>query len=406
MLTDIQRDSLIVAPSMIKPHALTSTRRLRVLHVLSHLGMGGTENGVLKIVAELGDQEFEHSLCAVRAIDAAFLERIDGRTPVHMASTSRPGFQFPLFRLLRIIRRMRPDIVHTRNFGALEAVTAARLARVPVVIHSEHGYELEILRGLPLRRRLLYRVSYAMVDAAFTVTNDLRRYHSKQSWVKPEKFQVLANGVDTERFRPRPERASVLRSTLGVPASRTVIGSVGRLVPIKSYGTLLEAAAALVRAAKDVHVLLIGKGPELGNLLRQVASTPELAGRVTLVGPTDQVPDVLNAMDIFVLPSICEGMSNTVIEAMASGLPVVVTGVGGNPEVLGADLFAGLFNPGDVHALSEILSRFVDDIKFRKSTGAVARRRAVAEFSLAGMMSRYRGLYFELAARKGIWKGS
>jgi sugar transferase (PEP-CTERM/EpsH1 system associated) len=382
------------------------TERLRVLHVVSHLGMGGTEHGVLQVIKGLGEDEFEHRICAVRAVDGDFAVRMDVAGRTYSAGSGRPGFQFPLFRLAGIMKQFRPHIVHTRNFGALEAIPAARLAGVPAAVHSEHGYELEILDGLPLRRRIICRAFYAMADAVFTVTNELGKYHSKQSGLPVEKFHLLYNGVNTDKFLPRPEASARLKSELGIPAERVVVGTVGRLVPIKDQGTLLRAAELLLKQNCNMHVLVVGAGPELAMLQAQVAASAKLPGRVTFSGASDRVPDLLNAMDIFVLPSICEGMSNTIIEAMASGLPVVATRAGGNPELVKEDHTGWLFGPGDVRSLSELLLRFTDDADLRHEFGRVARRRAIELFSLTGMIQRYRSLYFDLAARRGARKGA
>src|SRR2546430_2004358 len=177
MAETLQHPILNTVSSIVATATVRRARRLRVLHVVPRLGLGGTEHGILKVVNGLGDGEFEHGLCGVRGIDASFVRRMNLQARTYSAGTADPGMQFPFFRLLRIIREFRPNIVHTRNFGALEAILAARMARVPVVIHSEHGYELEILRGLPFRRRVLYRALFPMADAVFTVTKDLRAYY-------------------------------------------------------------------------------------------------------------------------------------------------------------------------------------------------------------------------------------
>jgi hypothetical protein len=119
--------------------SIVRRERLRILHVVSCLGMGGTENGVLKIIRGLGDDDFEHRICAVREIDDSFVRRMNFAGEVCSAASSKPGFQFPLFRLISRMKAFRPHVVHARNFGSLEAVAAARLARVPGVVHSEHG---------------------------------------------------------------------------------------------------------------------------------------------------------------------------------------------------------------------------------------------------------------------------
>ena len=379
--------------------------RLRVLHVVSRLGLGGTEHGVLKVMNGLGEDKFEHRICAVRGIDSEFADRMNVAGKAYAVGDPRPGFQFPLFRLARVMREFRPHIVHSRNFGALEAIPAARLAGVPVAIHSEHGYELEILSGLPLRRRLLCRAFFAMADAVFAVTRDLRTYHSRQSWLSAERFRVIYNGVNSARFFPQPEKTERIRRELDIPAGRVVVGSVGRLVPIKDHGTLLHAAEILVRRGKEIHVLIVGAGPELANLQAHVSGSSGLQGRVTFCGASDCVPDLLNAMDLFVLPSICEGMSNTLLEAMATGLPGVVTRSGGNPELTKDGQTGWLFAPRDVQALARHLTRLVDDPALRRKFGVAARERAIEQFDLAGMMRHYRELYFELVSRRGVSEG-
>ncbi len=403
MTVQVQRDNIADAPSTPLDIAATRDECLRVLHVVSCLGMGGTEHGVLKVIDGLGDDQFEHRICAVRGIDTDFVRRTNG-VRVYSAGSAKPGFQFPLLRLVRIIKEFRPHIVHTRNFGALEAIPAARIARVPIAIHSEHGYELEILAGLPLRRRILCRVLYRMADVVFTVTADLRRYHSKQSWLPAAEFRVIYNGVNLEKFRPRPDATLEVRRKNGIPEGRVVVGSVGRMVPIKDHATLLRAVEMVLRRGRNLHVLLVGDGPELTKLKAIVSASPVLAERVTFTGASDCVPELLAAMDVFVLPSVCEGMSNTLLEAMASGLPVVATRTGGNPELIDGVLNGRLFDPRSAPQLVDILEQLADDASRRHKFGEAARQTAIHQFSLAGMLEHYRDLYFELAHRRGALK--
>ena len=399
MSIQIQEEAAELMKPSSRDFAGKSGERLRVLHVIPRLGLGGTEKGVLKVIRGLGEEGFVHQICAVRGVDAEFARREAIEPKPYSADSLRDGFQFPLFRLKKIMEEFRPHIVHSRNFGALEAVPAARLARVPVVIHSEHGYELETLGGLPLRRRILCRCFYGMADAVFTVTDELRRYHAAQSWIPPSRFQVLYNGVDTEKFAPNSLSAVQVRTELGVPAGRFLIGSVGRLVAIKDHNTLLRAAENLLLQGLDVHVLLVGAGPEMPNLQKYVADSGSLPGRVTFPGASSRVPELLNAMDAFVLPSISEGMSNTILEAMACGVPTVVTHTGGNPELIEEGQSGYLFPPRDVGTLSTLLARLAEDASLREEIGASARRRAFELFSVGGMIDRYQQIYTQLASR-------
>jgi sugar transferase (PEP-CTERM/EpsH1 system associated) len=405
MPVHIERKNSSSASSPVQAGVRTHGERLRVLHVVARLGLGGTEHGVLKVLNGLGEEQFEHRLCAVRGVDPDFAGRMNVLSKAYSAGTAKPGLQFPLFRLMRIMKEYRPHIVHTRNFGALEAILAARLARVPVAIHSEHGYELEILGGLPYRRRILCRALFSMADAVFAVTNELRAYHSEQSWLTTEKIRVIHNGVDTDRFTPPNGDVAQLRKDLRLPTDRFLVGTVGRLVPIKDHATLLQAAACLMRQGIILHVLLVGDGPERAKLQQYVASTPELSGRVTFVGSSHRVPELMKSMDVFVLPSICEGMSNTVLEAMATGLPVVATLAGGNSEMVDHDFSGLLFAPRDVGNLASHLSRLVESAALRRKLGEAARRKAVEHFSIAEMLRQYRDLYLELAENRAKLKG-
>jgi sugar transferase (PEP-CTERM/EpsH1 system associated) len=298
------------------------------------------------------------------------------------------------------MRRYRPHIVHSRNWGALEAVGAAKLASVPVVIHSEHGYEAAMFAGLPLRRRLLRRAAYAMTDAVFALTRELRDFHARQAWMNPDRMGVIYNGVDTQRFAPRSETRIAMRKELGMTEGSFLIGSVGRLVAIKDHQTLLEAAAKLAEKEIDVRVLLVGAGPEREKL--QGRATGALAGRVSFAGDSDRIPELLNAMDVFVLPSLGEGMSNTLLEAMASGLPVLATKVGGNPEIIERDNHGWLFRPRDVEWLADRLQLLAHDQGLIHQLGTAARRRTIESFSLSCMLEQYRSFYLDLAARRKI----
>lgn len=376
--------------------------RLKVLHVINRLDTGGTEYGVLKLMKGLDYPLFEHRLCTTRGFDPQVARRLNLEKNVYVAGRSDARLQFAAFRLARIMRAYRPHIVHSRNWGAIEAILAARLAGVPVAIHSEHGYEVDMLAGLPRRRRLLRRAFYAMADSVFTVTEELRSYHASQAWLSPEKIRVLYNGVDTFRFAARPEVRLRVREQLGLSAGSFVVGTVGRLVPIKDHPTLLKAAEALIRGGLTVSVLLVGAGPERARLEQLVEDSPNLRGRVVLTGATENVPDLLNAMDAFVLPSLCEGMSNTLLEAMASGLPVIATRVGGNPELVQENHSGWLFAPGDVNDLAAGLGRLAHSRNLRCTLGAAARLRAVTQFGLDHMLESYRNLYVELARRRRI----
>ncbi len=402
MQTQLQRETLPLESAHFAVAPSNHGSRLRVMHVVNYLRRGGTEFGILKLMKGLNNEHFEHRLCTTRQFDPDFVSSYELGSVLSIAGTAREGLQFPLFRLKKIFQRYRPHIVHTRNWGGLEAIPAARLAGVPVVIHSEHGYETESLQGLPHRQRLFRRLAYAMADRIFTVTRELSEYHARQAWIQRDRIDVIYNGVDTQRFSPSPLVRDCMRRELGFPEDCLVVGSVGRMVPIKDYGALLKAAERLVERHVNVRVLLVGKGPELESLERQARESALLQGRASFVGSSDRVPALLNAMDIFALPSLGEGMSNTLLEAMASGLPLVTTRVGGNPEVVEDGRSGWLFTPGDVEGLFDQLGHLAANLETRRALGQAARERALLVFSLDGMIQRYWNLYTDAAAQHGL----
>jgi len=381
---------------------MTRVEKLRVMHVVNYLRRGGMEFNILKVIEKLGAANFDHRFCTTRRYDDDFVRLYGLQNRLDVAAGSAEGLQFPLFRLMKIFRRYRPHIVHTHNWGALEAVPAARLAGVRTIIHSEHGYEVETLGGAPMRQRLFRKWAYSMTDAMFAVSRDLREHHARLAWIGAERIRVIYNGVDTNRFCPALERRAQVRRELGISEKTYVVGSVGRLVPIKDYETLISAASRLCAQGIDIVALLVGTGPELASLQEHVNSISNLEGRVHFLGACDRVPEVLNSMDTFVLPSLGEGMSNTLLEAMASGLPVVATNVGGNPEVVGSRGSRWLFGPRDVATLAELLVRLAKNPEERHAEGTAARERAMHRFSLQVMAEQYRNLYLEATAQCGI----
>lgn len=373
---------------------------LRILHILDRLGVGGTELVVLKLIRGLSESRFEHRLGSLRGMEPVLENVALPGGELLSAGDGSNGFQFPVFRLAEMMRAYRPHIVHSRNWGAIEAIPAAFLGRIPVVIHSEHGYELDMLTGLPKRRRIFRRAAYAMADAVVTVTRELRDYHARQAWLSPERIRVIYNGVDTQTFFPRPEARVILRKRFGLPEQRFIVGTVGRMVPIKDHPTLLRAVEILTQRGIDAHALLVGSGPELERNEQFVKASSVLEGRVTFTGLSQEIPELLNTMDAFALPSISEGMSNTLLEAMATGLPLLATGVGGNTEVLEPERMGWLFQPRDAEALAAHIALLASRENLRRDFAAAARARAVERFSLKRMLKDYTDLYLEFAERR------
>ena len=262
-------------------------------------------------------------------------------------------------RIARLCRTLRPHLVHARNWGTMDAVIGARLARVPVVIHSEHGRDLSDLDGLRRARLRVRRLLAPFIDMHVAVSAHLQRWLLEQVRVRPEKVRVVHNGVDATRFKPLLERDS-LRRQHGYRPTDLVFGAVGRLTPVKDYRTLLEAFHLLSRHHPHCRLILVGDGPERP-VLEEHLRHRGLADRVRLVGHRDDVAPWLGIMDVFVHPSLMEGMSNAVLEAMAVALPVVATAVGGTPEIVAHGVTGLLVPPATPTALGEAMMSYCAD---------------------------------------------
>lgn len=376
------------------------SRAFKVMHVVNQLAVGGTEKNVLKVATKL-TEGLEHCVCCIRGADVSLVA--DELRPEQVIALNLPKAPFSFFvpKLVRAIRECKPDIVHSRNWGAIESVLAARLAGVPVAIHSEHGYEVNSIARTPLRQRWMRRLVVATADAVFTVSRELRDFHAKEAGVPEKRVRVLYNGVDTQRFSPNPIVREQTRAALGLSPRDFVIGAVGRMVPIKDYDTLIKAAAALHGKNLTFKLLLLGDGPELPRV-RELAQNLIGAGGFISLGRCKNVPEVLTAMDVFVQTSLNEGMSNTILEAMATGLPVVVTRVGGNAEIVEEGKTGWMFRPGDAEHLSEIILGISTDVETRQVSGQAARQRVQDKFSDERMLENYRELYVELLRKRKL----
>jgi len=371
--------------------------QIRVLHVIDTLGVGGTELGLANVV-ERTQGRISHAVCCVRDGGATADRLVAQGVPITMLH-KRPGNDWGLpLRFARLCRDLAPDVVHTRNWGSIDGIVGARLARVPVVIHGEHGREATDPDGTNRRRNRARRMLSVVVDRMVAVSDQLGRWLVDEVGVRDAKVAVLKNGVNVDKFQPRADRAA-LRARHGYAPEDIVVGTVGRLDPVKNQAALLAMQAVLLPAHPRVRVVIAGDGPERAALGREI-DRYGLQEHAILLGHCDDVPAVLNMLDVFVLPSIGEGMCNTILEAMAVGLPVVATRVGGNPELVVDGATGALVPPRDTDALAEAIARYAGDVQLRQVHGGAGRQRVLQEFTLDRMAERYVALYEREVGRK------
>ena len=368
---------------------------IRILHVVDSLGKGGLENGLVNLIQRMDPGGFEHIVCAIRRLGSNAERLPEGvRVVCLKAETNRTRLQIPA--MARVIREFEPDVVHSRNWGAIEGVFAGRLAFRCAVVHSEHGLASESEAPEPWRRTWLRRLAFGLADRVVAVSEQLREHHARRTGFPARRIAVIHNGVDTQRFRPNPEARARLRRELRLSDSEFSIGAVGNLFEVKDHMTLLRAVSEFGRRNGDWRLVVIGDGPELARLQEFAAAQPALGQRVSFLRSSDRVPELLQAMDAYVLSSVFEGISNSLLEAMATGIPVAATAVGGNPEVVVDGVSGLLFRAGDAASLAGHLETLRAEPGTRARLGREAQRRVAEHFSLASMIRQYTQLYESL----------
>ncbi len=367
------------------PDPRAHVRPTHVLHLIETGGPGGAERVLINLALALEQAgEYRSTVGLLKEGWVAREIRAQGREPIFF--TLRRAIDPALaWRLARHIRSAGVDIVHAHEFTMnVYGGLAAACARVPAVatVHGR-GYYAEAgrrIKALKLAARLGTRI--------VAVSSDIQHFLTAELGLGP--VRVIPNGIDVDR-PARGDRARG-RALLGLDPGARVIGAVGNLYPVKGHRTLLEAAS---RMDQPVHVVIAGRGDEEA-VLRSEAAALGLADRLHLLGFRDDVPDLLAAFDIYALPSLSEGQSLALIEAMAAGLPIVATAVGGNAEVLGEGVPTGLLvPPGDPEPLAIALDRLLASPEEAHRLGSAARARARSEFALAVMLRRYSDLYSE-----------
>ena len=367
---------------------------MRVLHVVDSLGVGGTEHALVRVIEKTRDQ-VDHFVCCVRekGATAARLE-VQGIRVIPLGK--RLGNDWKIAgRIACLCREVHPDVVHTRNWGTVDGILGGRLARVPVVIHGEHGRDASDVNGRNRRRNLVRRLLAPLVSQFVTVSAQLRDWLVDEVGINGAKVRVLINGVDVHEFRPHEGREA-LRNRYGYGATDVVVGTVGRLDPVKNHVGLLEALRSLSRNAPNVRVVIVGDGPERVRL-QELIQEYGVSGTTQLLGHRTDIPALLSLFDVFVLPSLGEGMCNTVLEAMAVGLPVVATAVGGNPELVVPGHTGMLVPVHDADALAQAIRAYAGDSRMRCEHGTAGRERVLEHFTLGQMADGYVSLYRELA---------
>jgi glycosyltransferase involved in cell wall biosynthesis len=370
--------------------------KIKILHIVTSLEPGGLENGVVNLANLLDPDRFQTSIVCLERI-GEFAQRLGDRTVLNCLEKSAGFRASAVAKLAQMISQTRPDIIHTHNLGPLIYGTLANIAsgNTAVVLQGEHAQ----LRPdeKTVKRRLIRNLCYRGCKMIHTVSDGLR--HDLIATGFPEdKIQAILNGVDCTQYSPVEEKArSLLRTQHGLPAESVVIGIVGRFGAFKRHSRLIQGFEQLAQNLPNLHLLMVGDhGPEKERVLEQVAASP-YRDRIVWCGYQEQPANFYRMMDLLVVPSDNEGLSNAILEAMACGVTCVAHPACGANEVIIDGNNGILCRMEDADQLASAIRNAISDPQRLGDMSTQARRTAVEKFSIVTMILNYSRLYLNLS---------
>jgi glycosyltransferase involved in cell wall biosynthesis len=366
--------------------------------VVDHLKVGGAQTHLVQLLEGLDRRRFAPQVCALKRTGELLDAMARLGVPVRDGGLGRtvmgPSGAAVLWRLCRLMRRERIDVAHAYLFHPnVLAPLAARLARVPAVIVSKRS--LDRYPSRPVRWAV--RAGNALADRVMVNAEAIARFVAAEESCPRSRMTLVPNGVGDETLAAPADRAAA-RAALGLPADAPVVGALSRLTWKKGVTHLVAAAPRLLEAVPDARVVVAGDGELRGELEAQ-ARALGVGDRVRFLGTRRDPLALLAAIDVLALPSVVEGMSNALLEAMARGRPVVATDVGGNPEVV-VDGETGFVVPaGDPERLAAAVGKLLQAPELAAEMGAAGRRRVEARYRAAHMVAAVERLYDEVLTR-------
>ncbi|MBP3960475.1 glycosyltransferase [Gemmata sp. G18] len=351
---------------------------LRVVHIVGQLEVGGMEKLLVEFARHCDRDRFDLVFLALGRNGTVGDEIEALGWPVESLELA-PGLNpWLVIRLSLLFRKLGADIVHTHNTRPLlYAGLAASLARVKRIIHTRHGQRF----GSSRRENVMFRLAALTANRVVCVSHDSARL-TRTEGVAPKRIRTLLNGIDITRLRP------------ATPEHNNPVLAVGRFSPEKDFTNLVRAAAIAVRSDPTFRLEIAGDGRCMPDIRQQVTDL-NLGGAVRLLGQISDIPTLLTQASCFTLASLTEGISLTILEAMAAGLPVVATRVGGNPEVITENETGLLVPASDPEALAAALLELWQDPTRRRKMGDAGRRRVEKHFDVRQMVAEYEKLYLD-----------
>ena len=320
------------------------------------------------------------------------------RLGIKVAILNRTGRYDIMFfvKLVLLFKRLSIDIVHAHSGCVFNTVLCAKMAFVPAVIVTEHGLPIySDGRTMPVnvKTKIENLVVSFCCNKIVAVSAEIKESLISTYKTSTDKISIIINGIDTEKFTNVISDQSPFQEWQ-IPTNKIIIGSVGRLVTIKNYKYLLRSFVKLQKQIDGLHLVFIGDGPELENLQNE-ARASDIVGNVTFLGMRHDIFRFLPFIDVFVLPSVTEGTSISLLEAQSCGVPAVVTNVGGNPDIIKNGVNGFVVPVGDVDSLALKIETIVTDLSFRSKLSHNARRLVLEKYDIKGMVKQYEQLYLD-----------
>ena len=395
--------------------------RRKILHIITRLDRGGSAQNTLLTCQELRqkyDVVLAHGLSREskmtdwerQSVERQITEACKhGLKDISIQSLVRRVDPIEdiraFFSLWALLRREKPAIVHTHTYKAgILGCWAAKMAGVPIIVHTPHGH---IFFGhfSPLVTRcfmIIERLTAAIVDRMVALTEGERRDYLAFSVANAHKMVTIHSGVNIDQFMKVKRNGREKRRSLGLNTNGFVVGTIGWLLPIKGPMYLLKAMAEVWQYHPDIQLVYVGKG-DLEKELKGEAYRTGVSDKVKFLGWRDDIPEIMQILDIFVLPSLNEGMGRVLVEAMASGKPIVASNVGGIPDLVKHGHNGFLVAPGDANGLSLAIKKLIEDEQLRLEMGARGRTMA-RDYGVEEMIKKIDDLYTSLYQEKVLAK--
>lgn len=382
--------------SILFATACVGTTASNIVHVVDSLEFGGLERVVCDLAIAQSAAGHRVQVFSIGSTDG-FAGMLSAAGVPVVVGGKQGAFDRQVLRRLRALA-LAAEVVHAHNFVPSYYAAAALLGtmRCPALVGTVHDMGMRLSNR---RLRWLYRLSLLRTQRVAMVGRQVHERFVGAGYVPARRAETVLNGIPVGRFAPSPARRAAARRALGMPADVPVVGSVGRLVDLKNQRALIDALPGLAAAFPDVQLVLVGEGP-LDAELRRHADASGVGGRVLFAGARPDVADLLPAFDVFALPSKTEGLSIALLEACASGLAVVATAVGGNPEVIRDGDTGRLVPPGDGDALARALHELVGSVPLRAEFGEAARAWVAAHASIEALRDAYDAFYLRAASHR------